>query len=58
MIAYLREPNLTQEYVDKHFAPLDISNEAIISVVTVGEIKAIAIKNSWGQNELAKLKIC
>ena len=56
MIAYLREPNLTQEYVDKNFAPLDVSNDAIISVVTVGEIKAIALKNGWGLKRINKIE--
>jgi predicted nucleic acid-binding protein len=57
MIAYLREPNLTQEYVDKNFAPLDISNNAIISVVTIGEIKAISLKNNWGIKRIEKVEL-
>jgi tRNA(fMet)-specific endonuclease VapC len=56
MIAYLREPNPTQSYVDKKFAPLDVSNNAIISVVTVGEIRAIALKNGWGAKRIGKIK--
>jgi tRNA(fMet)-specific endonuclease VapC len=57
IIAYLREPNFTQEYIDKVFAPLDSSNDAIISVVTVGEVKAIAIKNNWGIKRIGKIEI-
>lgn len=57
MIAYLREPNSTQEYVDKNFAPLEISNDAIISVVTIGEIKTIALKNNWGEKRIEKIEI-
>ncbi len=56
LIAYLREPNLTQDFVDKHYSPLDFPNEAIISVVAVGEIKSIAIKNGWGKNRVEKLE--
>lgn len=56
LIAYLREPNLTQEFVDKNYAPLDSVNDAVISVVTVGEIKSIAIKNGWGKNKVKKLE--
>lgn len=47
LVAYLREPNPTQELVDIRFTPLSETNKAIISVVTVGEIRAIAIKNGW-----------
>ncbi len=55
LIAYLREFNATQEFVDEKFAPLDIFNIAIISVVTIGEIKAIAFKNSWGNRRISKI---
>ena len=56
LIAYLREPNLTQQFVDENYSPLDFPNEAIISVVTVGEIKAIAIKNGWGKYRVERLE--
>ncbi|CAN5246696.1 hypothetical protein BH20ACI1_BH20ACI1_15010 [soil metagenome] len=55
LIAYLREFNPTQEFVDEKFAPLDIVNIAIISVVTIGEIKAIAFKNGWGNRRISKI---
>lgn len=45
LLAFLREPNPVQQFVDKHFAPLTNNNDAIISVVTLGEIKAIALRN-------------
>ncbi len=56
LIAYLREPNLTQEFVDNNFQPLDVANEAIISIVSVGEIKAIAIKNGWGKRKIERIE--
>lgn len=43
-------------YVDKEFAPLDVSNNAVISVVTVGEIRAIALKNGWGAKRIGKIE--
>jgi predicted nucleic acid-binding protein len=55
LIAYLREPNLTQEFVDNNFQPLDVANEAVISIVSVGEIKAIAIKNGWGKRKIERI---
>ncbi|MGI9056676.1 MAG: type II toxin-antitoxin system VapC family toxin [Pyrinomonadaceae bacterium] len=54
LIAYLREPNPIQQLVDKKFAPLNETNEATVSIVTVGEIKAIAIKNGWGKRRISK----
>lgn len=55
LIAYLRDSNPVQEFVDEHFAPLSKANTAIISVVSVGEIKAIAFKNSWGNRRILKI---
>jgi tRNA(fMet)-specific endonuclease VapC len=55
LLAYLRAQNLIQDFVDKKYAPLDTANRAIISVVTVGEIRAIAIKNGWGKQRIANI---
>ena len=57
MIAYLREPNATQNYVDRNFKPLEFPNNAIISIVTVGEIKAMALKNGWGITRIRKIEV-
>ncbi len=56
LIAYLRTFSLTKDFIDERYAPLTIPNEAVISVVTVGEIKALAIKNNWGKYRVDKLK--
>ena len=56
LIAYLRVISSIKDFVDKKYAPLALPNEAIISVVTVGEIKAIAIRNGWGKKRLEKLE--
>ncbi len=56
LIAYFREPNLTQVFVDNNFQPLDFPNEAIISIVSVGEVKAIAIKNDWGKRKIERIE--
>ena len=55
LIAYLRINNLIQEFVEQNYAPLTSSNRALISVVTVGEIRAIAIRNRWGKRRLKLL---
>lgn len=56
LLAYLREPNTIQEFIDKKYAPLNSTNKAVISIVTIGEIKSLSIKNNWGENKIAKIE--
>lgn len=51
ILAYIRQSNLTLK-IDKEFAPLAESNTPIISVVSVGEIKSLAIQLNWGSKKL------
>ena len=56
LISYVRGNNAIKDFVDRNYAPLELRNEAVISVVTVGEIKSIAIKNGWGQTRIIQLE--
>lgn len=56
LLAYLREPNPTQIFIDKEFMPFASSDDALVSVVTVGEIKSIALRNGWGKKRKDKIK--
>ena len=57
LLHYLRESELSL-WIDKQFNPLDSSsNEAILCVVSVGEIRAIAKINHWGQKRLDKIEL-
>ena len=57
LIHYLRESELASR-IDNQYNPLDASvNEAILSVVSVGELKAIAKINHWGQKRLDKVEL-
>lgn len=57
LLHYLRESPLSV-WIDAHYNPLDAgSNEAIISVVSIGEIKAIAKINRWGQKRLKNIEL-
>lgn len=56
LIAYVRGENAIRNFVDENYAPLSVGNEAVISVVSVGEIKSIAIQNSWGQKRITQLE--
>lgn len=55
VLTYLRK-NKYSDKIDKIYAPLAIENTSIISVVSVGEIKSLALRNNWGSRKLAKLE--
>jgi len=55
LIIYLRD-NATKKYIEEQFQPFDIPNIPIISVVTLGEIRAFAGLNNWGERRLAKME--
>lgn len=58
IILYIKEGVLAN-FVDDTFNPLDDDNEAILSVVSRGELKSLAKKNDWGNKRLTKLEtIC
>ena len=42
--------------VRQKFNPFDESNRIAISIVTLGEIKAFALRNKWGQRKNEKLE--
>jgi len=51
LLAYLRDSELANE-IDKHFQPLSFPNTPVVSVVSLGELKSIALRNNWGQKRL------
>jgi predicted nucleic acid-binding protein len=51
LLAYLRDGGLANK-IDKHFQPLAYPNTPIVSVVSLGELKSIALRNNWGQKRL------
>jgi tRNA(fMet)-specific endonuclease VapC len=56
VLHYLRESELSI-WIDQEYNPLDSNaHEALISVVTLGEIKALSKINHWGQKRLDKLE--
>ena len=54
LLIYLRNGRFAN-YINKKYNPLELINKAIISVVTVGEIKSIALRNNWGEERQNKL---
>ena len=54
LVIYARE--LENFYdVERKFNPFEASNRIAVSVVTLGEIRAFALKNNWGQRKNEKL---
>jgi len=43
--------------IDNRFQPLKFPNLPIISVVSVGELKSIAMQNNWGAERIERLDI-
>ena len=55
LLHYLRESELAAS-LDSQYNPLSLANDAILSVVSVGEIRAIAKINHWGKRRLDKIE--
>ncbi|MFN7117295.1 MAG: PIN domain-containing protein [Saprospiraceae bacterium] len=51
LLFYLRDSH-TKAFIDQQYNPFSASNNPIISIVTVGEIKSIARQNQWGGKRL------
>jgi predicted nucleic acid-binding protein len=54
LLIYLRDQK-TREVLDSVYSPLDLPNIPIISVVSIGELKSLAIQNNWGEKRLGLL---
>jgi len=54
LLIYLRN-HKTRVFLDKTFAPLDLPNIPIISVVSIGELRSLAFQNNWGEKRLHSL---
>ena len=55
ILLYLRE-SLIVGFIEEKFNPFDMFSEAIVSVVTVAELKSIALQNKWGNQRLQKME--
>ena len=54
LLIYLRD-NPIRHLIDEKYDPLGINNIPVISVVTVGEIRSVALRNNWGAKKQSKL---
>ena len=55
ILAYVRKSELVK-HVDEKYAPLSKQNIPIISVVSIGEIKSLGIRNQWGMKKFELLE--
>lgn len=54
LLIYLRDKRLVK-YIDKKYQLLSVSNNPIISLVSIGEIKSIALRNGWSVKQQSKI---
>lgn len=55
VLHYLRESQLSQD-IENQLHPFLGENVAVISVVTLGEIRAITFRNKWGEKRVSNLE--
>lgn len=55
LVFYIKDKE-TKAYIEKNYSPFGEDNEVIISIVSVGEIRALAIKNSWGTRRVQAIR--
>lgn len=55
VLIYLRDEK-TKNHIEEKFAPFSSENIPILSVVTLGEIESIAIRNKWGKRRLSAVE--
>ncbi len=54
LIHFIRKDEVARR-IDNDFSPFSPSNRVVVSIVSFGEIKSIALQNGWGQKKLALL---
>lgn len=54
LLIYLRDP-LTRDFIERTYNPFGVENNPILSVVSIGEIKSIALRNKWGKAKTNQL---
>ena len=56
ILIYLRE-QLTKQVIETAFNPFNAANRLVVSVVTIGELKAFSLKNKWGNAKIQKMEL-
>ena len=56
ILIYLKDGD-KKDWLDKNYDPLGNENTAIMSVVVLGELESISLRNNWGQKRIKSLQI-
>lgn len=56
VLLYLKNPEVRQS-INKQYQPFKNNNQAIISIVTIGELKSLAQRNQWGLKRMKELDV-
>lgn len=51
LLFYVRD-DATRAFIEENYSPFDNNNEAVISIVSIGEIMVLASANKWGDKKL------
>ncbi len=54
VLIYLRNI-VMEEIIDAAYNPFIAGNRAMVSVVSIGELKALALRNRWGKSRIGDL---
>jgi tRNA(fMet)-specific endonuclease VapC len=54
LVHYIRKPEVLSDF-EKKFQPFSNKNVVLISIVTVAEIKSLAIQFGWGEKKIKQL---
>lgn len=52
ILFYLKDEE-TKRHIKNTYDPFNKDNEAIISAVTIGEIRSLAVRNGWGEKRIS-----
>lgn len=56
ILVYLKDGD-KKNWLDRNYDPLGNENTAITSVVVLGELESISLRNNWGQKRIKSLRI-
>lgn len=51
ILLYLKDDE-TKKFIEDNYGPFQEGNNPIISIVTIAEIRSIALKNNWGEKRI------
>ena len=51
ILLYLKD-NKTKKFIEDNYGPFKPGNNPIISIVTIGEIRSLALRNNWGERRI------